>query len=78
VIYHYVPIAVSMKLMEEREGTKDQHESDPDYQDCVIEVYKELTLKRAGWHLIECAPRGVLLTREAIHEKIWRIVEPLI
>jgi dTMP kinase len=78
VLYLHVPITVSMQLMKERGTKKDQHEVDYDYQDRVIEAYKTLTEERSDWHLIECAPHGVLLDRKVINDAIWKIVEPML
>ena len=78
VVYLRVPIAVSLRLMKERGGKKDQHEAALDYQDAVIETYTELASERLDWHIVECAPNDRLLSREAIHEKVWTIVAPLL
>lgn len=78
VVYLCVPASVSTRLIEERGEKKDQHEAHIDYQERVVGTYTELAAERPDWHVVECAPKGRLLSREAIHTKVWEVVKPLL
>ena len=77
VIFLSVPIAISQKLLEGRyEGDaakKDIHEADLQYLRRCYESAGYVA-GRQGWHLLDCAPEGELLSVEAISEKIWELV----
>jgi dTMP kinase len=52
----------------------DIHEADFAYQKRAEEVYLEIAQLFPGdFEVIECAPGGVLLSPDAIHEKVWAI-----
>ena len=52
---------------------KDIHELDTDYL-CRCHAAAQYAAKHGGWHIINCAPHGVLLPREDILEKIVEIL----
>ncbi len=64
-----VPVAVSQTLMGKKK--KDQHETNTSYQKNVSAVYKDLS-KEKNWHVIECAPNGLMRARDDIHAEIRR------
>lgn len=79
VMYLYVPPATSFRLIADKnargylgakKGARDQHEMDRAYQCAVVKVYQTLTSERSDWKLINCAQRGRMLSREAIHELV--------
>lgn len=78
VIFLYVPVEISQKLIEQKEKReymegkiKDIHEANIDYQKKVSELYLDLAKKYKHWEVIECVdPRGELYSVETIHKKI--------
>ena len=72
VIYLDVPVANAKKLL--RGKKLDQHEKDSEYQTRVANTYKALA-KRKEWRTIVCAKNGEVLSKRAIHEKIWKAVQ---
>jgi dTMP kinase len=74
VIYLAVPEEVSRELATAR-AVLDQHEENIAYQREVNAVYRKLAEERDGWHLINCAPEGKLLSREAIHDLVLAVVD---
>lgn len=58
---------------------RDIHEADIEHLRMAERVYLEIVAVFPGeFTLIECVARGVLLPREAIQEKVWRAVQPLL
>lgn len=78
VIYLSVPVAITQNLTSQKKAVKDQHEADENHLRAASEVYRELARTETGWHLIDCAPEGKLLSPEAIHAKVWEIVKPIV
>jgi len=83
-IFLYMPPEIGQQLVDqkgEREYTKgkkrDIHEADLDHLKKASEAYKYVA-DTYGWHTINCAPDGNLLTREEIHEKVLAVVKPLL
>lgn len=72
VIFLYVPIAVSKKLMKNR--NLDIHERDLDYQGKVIEVYDELCRSRGNWVKVDCTSGGKILRPEEIHGNVLEVL----
>ena len=56
---------------------KDQHETDPVFQENVFKEYMR-NIKKSGWEEIDCVENGKLLSIEKIHEKIWDRVSKVI
>lgn len=85
VIYLYVPVAVSQKLLERKEGKerryvkgkkKDINEADVEYQEKVLKLYLELAKRYKHWEVIKCVDgRGRLLSVEAVHKKIMKALK---
>lgn len=74
VIFLDVPIAVAKKLALGRGEDLDQHEADLAYQEEVAQVYRKLSGERKDWFVVNCAPEGEMLSREAIHALVVEIV----
>ncbi|MDD5251127.1 MAG: thymidylate kinase [Patescibacteria group bacterium] len=75
VILH-VPAEIYLRLLKERDGEhQDIHQADPEHLKNAEETYLEIAKSDAQYRLVECAPEGVLLSREAIHELVWQEVE---
>ncbi len=78
VIFLYVPLAVSQKLLEQKNNrrylgngkTKDINESNLELMQNVEKVYLEFCAKYPHWVKIDCTKGGTMLTREEIHQKI--------
>ncbi len=74
IILH-VPTDVSMKLVTDRGNKKDLHEKDEHHLRRAEETYLELAQTIPDIELIECCENGEILTREAIHELVWKKVQ---
>lgn len=79
----HVPAALAQRLVD-RKGRReyisrkrDLHEADLEHLKAAERTYLEMS-KRFGYHVIECAPKGAMLKPEAIHEKIWKFVQPIV
>lgn len=69
----HVPAEVSRGLVGKKHA-RDIHEADFDYEKRAEEVYLEIAaLFPRDFQVIECAPGGVLLTPDEIHEKVWAV-----
>jgi dTMP kinase len=83
VLYLDVPRDVASALVLKKDEraylgvkkAKDQHEKDLTFQEKVSEVYKILTKKRKGWHIVSCAKNGHILPVATIHNKIISILK---
>lgn len=80
VLYLSVPLAVSQKLMKERDKQssrsykgkkKDVHEADPVHLDNARKSALKLVKELNNFVKIDCAPKGELLAREIIHEQVY-------
>jgi dTMP kinase len=78
VIFLYVPVEISQKLIEKKNSRgymkgkgKDQYEADVAYQKEVLKLYLELAKKYPHWEVIKCVDsRGKLLPIAKVHGKI--------
>ncbi len=75
-----VPTEISHSLLRERaKKTKkplDHLERNRSHQNDILKIYKQLSeSSKRHITLIDCAPKGLLLTKQEIHEKIWQIVK---
>lgn len=87
VLYLYVPVRIAHVLVAQKNargylgkkrGARDQHEANQAYQERVMKTYLWLAKKNPGtWRVINCAPRGKILSREAIHQLILAEIEKL-
>lgn len=85
IIYLHVPTSYTEKMLLEKDERdylngeeKDIHERDSEYQNQVEETYLELAANDERWSVINCVVDGVLLSKEEIHELIWKEVEPVL
>jgi dTMP kinase len=82
VIYLHVSPEISSRLVEMKakrsyikgQETKDGHEKNISYQQRVADVYREVSLSRSDWQIVECVENGDLLSREEIHQKIMKVL----
>ncbi len=78
VIFLYVPVEISQKLLEKKAGRgymkgkgKDINEADVSYQKEVLRLYLSLAKKYPHWEVIKCTDaRGKLLSIEKVQGKI--------
>lgn len=82
IILH-VPAAIAQRLVD-RKGRRDYirrkrdlHEADLKHLQAAERTYLEIA-RRFGYSIVECAPKGKMLTPEAIHEQIWKIVDRVV
>ncbi|MBU1075258.1 thymidylate kinase [Patescibacteria group bacterium] len=80
----YVPAKIAQELVGKKEArgylkgkTHDIHEEDINHLQNAEKTYLEAA-KKYGFKIIECVKNGKLLSREAIHEKVWKVVAELI
>jgi dTMP kinase len=81
VILLFVPYAVAHKLVENKghreyigEKRKDIHEADEQHLVDAEQAYLEVA-KLYGWKVINCTADGKILSIEAIHEMVWKVVD---
>lgn len=81
VIFLYVPVEISQKLIEKKAGTaarryikngkKDINEADVEYQKEVLRLYLDLSKRYKHWEVIKCVDsKGKLYSVEQVHKKI--------
>lgn len=78
VLFLYVPVAVSQKLLESKNkrgymkgGEKDINEADQEYQKEVLKLYLDLSKRYKHWEVIKCVDaQGKLLSIEKVHAKL--------
>jgi dTMP kinase len=85
VIFLYVPVEISQKLIEKKEGKerkyvkgqkKDIYEADVQYQRDVLKLYLELAKKNKHWEVIKCVDsKGKLFSIEQVHKKIVKVMK---
>lgn len=63
------------KYLGKKQGMKDQHEQDLDFQKSVAKTYIALTKSRKDWSMINCVVKGKLLSREDIHFLILKEIK---
>ncbi len=77
VILH-VPAEMGQKLVGQRGTTNDIHEQSLDHLKAAEQTYLEIAKICSECVLVECVENGQIMSREAIHEKVWRIIKPLL
>ena len=84
VVILHVPTAIGKKLIRERQKRlflkrQDVHETNPNHLRAAEECYLWLAKQYPESHVVvECAWGGKLSSREAIKEKLWQTVFPLL
>lgn len=80
VIYLYVPVEISRKLMENRpdkgyikDKRMDIHEKDFEFQKKVVDSYIRLS-KELGWIVVNCTKDGKLQSKEDIAKDVFSCV----
>ena len=69
----YVPPEISLKRIVDR-GVADIHEGNEAHIRAAAETYRSIAELYPGAKLIDCAPDGVELTIDQVHELIWEEV----
>jgi thymidylate kinase len=66
----------SRNYLGKKNGTRDQHEKDRDFQEATVRTYLQLVRTKPDWKKIDCCERGgKLLSPEAIHEMVMVVVK---
>jgi dTMP kinase len=76
VLFLHVPAKVSQRLMGNR--ARDQMESDRKHQEASVRASLALVRNMNRWKKVECARGGQILSREEIHERIFKAIRPAI
>jgi dTMP kinase len=79
----HVPAAIALELKKQAGGKDgnqalDLHESNRAHIEATEACYLEIARTFPGFHLIECMDGDRLLAPDEVHEKIWRVIEPLL
>lgn len=82
----HVPAEIARRLIARKppreyleSGARDIHEEDLEYQKRAEEVYLEIVaLFPKEFVLVECAPGGILLSPEQVHEKVLAVVRKIL
>ena len=87
-VYLHMPLLHSLELLKEKnardrkpylkKGKKDTFENDTNFLLNAQKSAQYLMRTHKGWHKIECADKAGVLTREAIHEKVFKIVQAVL
>jgi len=75
VIFLYLPLEITQKLLEKRGRIKDQYEKDVNYLKRVEEMYLYLINLKKHWVRIDCYKNKKLLSPQAIHQEILAVLE---
>ncbi len=87
IIYLHLPMKSVLKLLTQKDrtrkaryakGKKDTVEADPQYLAAAQESALKLIREKANWRKIECEGAGGILSKEAIHEKVFQTVKKII
>lgn len=81
VIYLKVDIPVILELLKRRNSNKnikDIEEENIPYLKSVEKMYKLLQKENDNWHLIDCTPKGKLLSIDKISEEVIRITNSIL
>jgi len=84
-LYLSLPIQIVMKLLNERESSqmkrkylkknKDVHEADEKFMENSVKSALWLAKTQPNWSKINCSEKGKILSREEIHEMVYREVK---
>ncbi|MFA6999572.1 MAG: deoxynucleoside kinase [Candidatus Paceibacterota bacterium] len=87
-IYLSLPIQIVMKLLNERESSqmkrkylkknKDVHEADEKFMENSIKSALWLAKTQPNWSKINCSEKGEILSREQIHEMVYKEVKKVL
>ncbi|WKZ25170.1 MAG: dTMP kinase [Patescibacteria group bacterium] len=77
VILH-VPTEISMKLVTDRGENKDIHEKDERHIKAAEETYLSIADIFDDFAVIECVKDNQIMSREDIHEMVWKKIEKMI
>lgn len=75
IVYLHVPVAVSQKLISVRARKKDLAESNVKHLEDSQKSAMDIVKKNNAWSKIDCAPKGEILPREEIHDKVYDVVK---
>lgn len=87
IFYLQVPLRISLELLSQKrtakigslaDGQKDMVEDDRAYLERSHGTAMWLASREPAWKVVDCEKDGAMRTKEAIHEQILRIVEPLL
>lgn len=82
IVYLHVPVQISMKLARDRaiaeNKAPDEAEKNAWHQAEAQESALSIIKKSNNWVKIDCAPKGAMLSPEAIHELVFKAVKHLI
>jgi len=78
VLYLDVPHEVSIGLIADREGVKDEADSDFEYLKNSKEAGMYMLSKDMFWYRINCMKKNKLLSIEDIHDLVWEKVDKII
>lgn len=87
-VYLSLPIQIVMKLLNDRESSqmkrkylkknKDVHEADEKFMENSIKSALWLAKTQPNWSKINCSEKGEILSREQIHEMVYKEVKKVL
>ncbi len=87
IIYLSMPVSVSLKLLRNKDqklkkaytkGGIDQTENDIKYLENARKSAMRILEENGSWKKIHCAPRGQLLSKEDIHDLIFKEIQNIV
>jgi len=76
VVFLKVPVEISLNLLVDKKGRDLAEKSIPYLTNSL--ACAEAIAEKYGWMVIDCAPGGVMRSRESIHEEVVSKLEPVI
>ncbi len=87
-LYLSLPIEIVMNLLKERESSKmkraylknkkDVHEADSKFMENSIKSALWLAKTQPNWSKINCSEKGIILSRESIHNMVYKEVKKVL
>jgi dTMP kinase len=84
-LYLHVPWEIGQKLIDKKEAReyikgkkRDIHEDDSEHLKKAQQSYIKLVEEDPDWKRVDCIKDGELMSREEIHEKVWKVVKEIL
>ena len=74
----HVPAEIGQALAQQRDQVQDIHQADLSHLKNAEASYLEMVANLPGFRMVECVRAGKLLSREDIHELVWRELAALL
>jgi len=78
IIFLHVDSQIGQALTAKRDAVQDIHQRDLEHLKNAEAAYEHLARILPNLHRLECVENGALLSRSAIHERIFSLIQPLL